>query len=135
MEKSLFPAESYACGVVKMKYLRNMGITVWRLRTGNSDQAVCYYLWDSQSEFRGSLVAHLKSSDSLAEEQLLAAILKSLRFNSQAAEWSEQLSARTLSLGSHPSARFQTHSLLEMLNEPLLKAKVWQDLQSFMRRI
>ncbi len=115
---------------MKIKYLQSMGIPVWQLRS-----TYCYCLWDSQSRFRGALIAPFKNKDSSAEEQLLTAILKALGFNPQAAAWSEQLSDRTVSLGLHHSARFQTCSLVDMLENPILKAKVWQDLQTFMRGI
>jgi DNA polymerase III psi subunit len=116
---------------MKTKYLQAMGIQSWRLRKGESyvefpaevnSPAKFYQLAVNGQNF-GMVIA---SASTERERQLLLAIFKALN-----AEFTEVQSLDgqqpVLSFGPHPTA-ICTHSLTEMLNQPLLKAAVWRTL-------
>jgi DNA polymerase III psi subunit len=114
---------------MKKAYLQTMGIITWRLR-------VCSYnLINSERQVIGTLLA---KSNSLAELELLGAILQALPIASSPGPWNG--SSPVLFLGEpfskySPSTWISTHSLNAMLENPKLKADVWKKLKNFIHQL
>ena len=126
---------------MKTNYLQAMGIIPWRLRDTTAGPppapaVYCYRFVNENNECIGALIAEGCSAE---ERELLAAIRRALTIKTVACEW--EAAPRLLLLGAHLVPRYSaplltvTHSLAEMLANPQLKAKVWQDLKKFIQAL
>jgi hypothetical protein len=112
------------------QYLHTMGIESWRLRAvpqKKQTEILCFVLEGNG----GALIAEVSSPQ---ERELFAAIRAALGVNLVERNWNAD--SHALLFGAHlanfyhSSSVTMTHSLTEMLENPRLKAKVWQDLKN-----
>ncbi len=128
------------------EYLSIMGIEVWRLREAAAQNLiqkkfVSYYLLNSQRNLAGLLLAEMNSGQEDQERELLLAIFHALEMSGKEINTSTAgaspknflilLGANCPQMSVSTETKvIMTHSLAEMLKNPLLKAKVWQSLST-----
>lgn len=108
--------------MLKTEYLQAMGIPRWQLQKKYG----YYELKDVQGHYRGGLIVQFGVSQSDAEQDLLANIIRALGLTAE----------ETHSIPPQPRfSMTSTYSLAAMLANPKLKAPVWKALQNIFLRL